>query len=107
MGNLGLMKMGIHTTTCIGDIVDCHHGFGDASAEEAKEPETELRSQTETGNFPEYHCVLVLSSYKSLNIPDVKWAIMSEVDEAKAIALDICISNRVRHLNETRSNTSG
>jgi hypothetical protein len=86
--------MKIHTMTCIGDIGEFHNGFGDADAEEAKGPETALRSQTEAGKFPEYYCVPILSPYKLLSTPDVKWVIMSTVDEAKALVPNICVSKR-------------
>jgi sigma-B regulation protein RsbU (phosphoserine phosphatase) len=48
-----------------------------------------LSGETGTQIFPDYRGVLVLSSYKPLNIyvdniSDVNWAIMSEIDEAEA-----------------------
>lgn len=45
-----------------------------------------LRGTTGTEIFPDYRGVPVLSSYKPLSIPDVKWVIMSEIDEAEALA---------------------
>ena len=43
-----------------------------------------LNGETGTQIFPDYRGVSVLSSYKPLNISDVNWAIMSEIDEAEA-----------------------
>jgi len=43
-----------------------------------------LSGETGTQIFPDYRGVSVLSSYKPLNISDVNWAIMSEIDEAEA-----------------------
>jgi serine phosphatase RsbU (regulator of sigma subunit)/anti-sigma regulatory factor (Ser/Thr protein kinase) len=43
-----------------------------------------INDETGTGIFPDYRDVSVLSSYKPLNIQDVHWAIMSEIDEAEA-----------------------
>ena len=48
--------------------------------------EAALRGETGTGIFPDYRGVPVFSSYKPLDIPDMKWAIMSEVDKAEALA---------------------
>ena len=36
--------------------------------------------------FPDYRGVSVLSAFKPLQIPDLKWVIMSEIDEAEAFA---------------------
>jgi serine phosphatase RsbU (regulator of sigma subunit)/anti-sigma regulatory factor (Ser/Thr protein kinase) len=46
--------------------------------------EAALKGETGTQIFPDYRGVSVLSSYKPLNISDVNWAIMSEIDEAEA-----------------------
>jgi sigma-B regulation protein RsbU (phosphoserine phosphatase) len=43
-----------------------------------------LRAETGTKIFPDYRGVSVLSSYKPLDIPNVNWVIMSEIDEAEA-----------------------
>jgi serine phosphatase RsbU (regulator of sigma subunit)/anti-sigma regulatory factor (Ser/Thr protein kinase) len=43
-----------------------------------------LSGETGAQIFPDYRGVSVLSSYKPLNISDVNWAIMSEIDEAEA-----------------------
>ena len=43
-----------------------------------------LSGETGTQIFHDYRGVSVLSSYKPLNISDVNWAIMSEIDEAEA-----------------------
>ena len=45
-----------------------------------------LRGETGTQAFPDYRGVSVLSSYRPLDIPDVHWVIMSEIDEAEAFA---------------------
>ena len=43
-----------------------------------------LQGETGTMIFPDYRGVSVLSSYKPLDIRDVNWVIMSEIDEAEA-----------------------
>jgi len=46
-----------------------------------------LDGQTGTGTiFPDYRGISVLSSYSPLDIQDVNWAIMSEMDESEAFA---------------------
>lgn len=45
-----------------------------------------LEGQTSTAIFPDYRGVPVLSSYKPLDIRDVNWVIMSEIDRAEAFA---------------------
>jgi anti-anti-sigma regulatory factor/HAMP domain-containing protein len=48
--------------------------------------EAALRGEAGTGRFPDYHGVMVFSSYMPLNIPGVHWVIMSEIDLAEAFA---------------------
>ena len=48
--------------------------------------EAALQGETGTQIFSDYRGVPVLSSYKPLNISDVNWAIMSEIDEAEAFS---------------------
>ena len=43
-----------------------------------------LAGATGTDTFADYRDVLVLSSYRPLDIADVNWVIMSEIDEAEA-----------------------
>jgi serine phosphatase RsbU (regulator of sigma subunit)/anti-sigma regulatory factor (Ser/Thr protein kinase) len=43
--------------------------------------------------FPDYRGVSVLSSYKPLEIPDVNWVIMSEIDEAEAFTYVYSLRN--------------
>ena len=45
-----------------------------------------LSGETNVKIFPDYRGVEVLSSYRPLNIPGVNWVIMSEIDEAEALA---------------------
>ncbi len=45
-----------------------------------------LAGETGAAIFPDYRGVPVLSAYKPLEITDLKWVIMSEVDEAEAFA---------------------
>ena len=45
-----------------------------------------LQGEVGTGTFVDYRGERVLSSYKPLAIPGVNWVIMSEVDEAEALA---------------------
>ncbi|MHC4310216.1 MAG: PAS domain S-box protein, partial [Planctomycetota bacterium] len=45
-----------------------------------------LAGEIGTDIFPDYRDVPVLSSYKPLDIEDLEWAIMSEIDEAEAFS---------------------
>ena len=46
--------------------------------------EAALKDSTDTKIFNDYRGVPVLSAYKPLDIPNVNWVIMSEIDEAEA-----------------------
>ena len=48
--------------------------------------EAALQGETGTAIFPDYREVPVLSSYKPLEIANVNWAIMSEMDEQEAFS---------------------
>jgi methyl-accepting chemotaxis protein len=50
--------------------------------------------ETGVGVFPDYRGVSVFSAYKPLEIPDVDWAIMSEIDRAEALAPVRSLRNR-------------
>ncbi len=54
----------------------------------AKTPSSEaaLRGEVNTQIFSDYRGVSVLSSYQPLNIKDVHWVIISEIDETEAFA---------------------
>lgn len=45
-----------------------------------------LNGESDEKIFNDYRSILVLSSYKPLNITDVNWAIMSEIDQDEAFA---------------------
>lgn len=45
-----------------------------------------LAGETNTEIFPDYRGVPVLSAFRLLDLPDMNWAIMSEIDEAEALA---------------------
>lgn len=45
-----------------------------------------LAGKTNTEIFPDYRGIRVLSAYRPLELPDLNWAIMSEIDEAEALA---------------------
>jgi anti-anti-sigma regulatory factor/HAMP domain-containing protein len=45
-----------------------------------------VSGQTGSGLFEDYRGVAVLSAYRPLDIPDVSWVIMSEIDRAEAMA---------------------
>ena len=45
-----------------------------------------LAGQTGTAIFPDYRGVSVLSAYRPLNIADLNWVIMSEIDAAEAFS---------------------
>jgi PAS domain S-box-containing protein len=46
--------------------------------------ESALRGEEGTGIFNDYRGIPVLSAYKPLDLADVRWGIMSEIDEAEA-----------------------
>lgn len=54
-----------------------------------------LNGQSGTLIFPDYRGFPVLSSYKPLDIPDVKWVIMSEIDKSEAFAPVVALRNSV------------
>ncbi len=54
-----------------------------------------LGGETGTGIFPDYRNISVLSSYKPLNIPEVNWVIMSEIDEEEAFSTINALRNQV------------
>ncbi len=45
-----------------------------------------LSGRTNTDVFPDYRGIPVFSSYRILDLPGVRWAIMSEIDEAESMA---------------------
>jgi methyl-accepting chemotaxis protein len=45
--------------------------------------------------FPDYRDIPVLSAYAPLAIEDVKWAIMSEIDETEALVAAIALRNKM------------
>jgi PAS domain S-box-containing protein len=45
-----------------------------------------LAGETNTEIFPDYRGVRVFSAYRPLELPNLKWVIMSEIDEAEAFA---------------------
>jgi PAS domain S-box-containing protein len=53
---------------------------------ETKGTKAALAGQTNTEIFPDYRGISVLSSYRMVTLPDVRWAIMSEIDEEEAMA---------------------
>jgi sigma-B regulation protein RsbU (phosphoserine phosphatase) len=55
--------------------------------------EAALNGESGTAIFPDYRDVRVLSAYKPLNIADVNWAIMSEIDEAEAFGPIFALRN--------------
>jgi PAS domain S-box-containing protein len=54
-----------------------------------------LAGETGTAIFPDYRNVPVLSAYKPLDIQDVDWVIMSEIDEAEAFGPITELRNRI------------
>jgi anti-anti-sigma regulatory factor/HAMP domain-containing protein len=53
-----------------------------------------IGGETGTGMFPDYRGVPVLSAYRPLDIADVSWGIMSEIDRAEALAPVRSLRNR-------------
>ncbi len=53
---------------------------------ETRGTQAALAGRTNTEVFPDYRGIPVLSSYRILNLPGVRWAIMSEIDVAEAMA---------------------
>lgn len=45
-----------------------------------------LAGETGTAAFRDYRGVTVFSSYRPLDLPDLEWVLMSEIDEAEALA---------------------
>jgi anti-anti-sigma regulatory factor/HAMP domain-containing protein len=54
-----------------------------------------LGGETGSSVFPDYRGIPVLSAYKPLQIPDVRWVIMSEIDQAEAFAPVYSLRNQV------------
>ena len=54
-----------------------------------------LQGETSIQIFQDYRGVPVLSAYKPLNIPDMNWVIMSEIDESEAFSHVYNLRNRV------------
>jgi anti-anti-sigma regulatory factor/HAMP domain-containing protein len=54
-----------------------------------------LKGQSGTLMFPDYRGIPALSSYKPLDIPDVKWVILSEIDKSEAFAPATALRNSV------------
>jgi PAS domain S-box-containing protein len=54
-----------------------------------------LSGRVNTEIFLDYRGVPVLSSYRPLNLPDVRWVIMSEIDEAEAFAAVEALKTRM------------
>ena len=54
-----------------------------------------ISGETNIEIFPDYRNVLVLSAYAPLDIKDVRWAIMSEIDEEEALRPVIELANSV------------
>ncbi len=54
-----------------------------------------LKGQSGTLVFPDYRGIPVLSSYEPLDIPDVNWVIMSEIDKSEALAPAVALRNSV------------
>lgn len=57
-----------------------------------------LSGDKSTEIFPDYRGVPVLSAYRPLDLPDLKWVIMSELDEAEALAPAYRLRNRMLQL---------
>ena len=53
---------------------------------ETKGTRAAIAGNTNVEIFPDYRDVPVLSAYSPVNIEDVEWAIMSEIDEAEALS---------------------
>jgi len=53
-----------------------------------------VAGETGIGTFPDYRGVVVFSAYRPLEVPDVHWVIMSEIDRAEALAPVRTLRNR-------------
>jgi methyl-accepting chemotaxis protein len=64
--------------------------------QEVRTEGTEAAQRGETGTriFVDYRGVSVLSAYRPLDIPDVDWVVMSEIDEAEAFRPAASLRNR-------------
>jgi anti-anti-sigma regulatory factor/type II secretory pathway pseudopilin PulG len=65
--------------------------------QEVRTPGTEAARAGETGTrrFPDYRDVPVLSAFRPLQIADVDWVIMSEIDVAEAFQPAVALRNRL------------
>ncbi|MDP1801590.1 MAG: SpoIIE family protein phosphatase [Bacteroidota bacterium] len=54
-----------------------------------------LKGVNDTKIFPDYRGVSVLSAYKPLNIPDMHWVLMSEIDEEEAFEQVTALRNNI------------
>ena len=88
-----IREMGVHPKT-IDRIKNLNSTIG---LQEVKTEGTEaaLRFETGTRIFPDYRGVSVLSSYRPLNILDMNWVIMSEIDESEAFYYVKTLRNRI------------
>ncbi len=62
---------------------------------ETKGTKAVLSGETGIDIFPDYRNVLVLSAYAPLDIEDVKWAIMSEIDKEEALKSVVELRNSI------------
>lgn len=53
-----------------------------------------VAGETGIDTFPDYRGVVVFSAYRPLEVPDVHWVIMSEIDRAEALAPVRTLRNR-------------
>jgi signal transduction histidine kinase len=58
-----------------------------------------LNGETGTDEIPDYRSVSVLSSYSSVEIPGLKWAILAEIDEKEAMIPIDSIRNNILYLS--------
>jgi anti-anti-sigma regulatory factor/HAMP domain-containing protein len=64
--------------------------------QEVRTEGTEAAQRGESGTriFPDYRGVSVLSAYRPLDIPDVDWVVMSDIDESEAFGPATSLRNR-------------
>jgi serine phosphatase RsbU (regulator of sigma subunit) len=82
------------TNKVIDQIKNYHSSIGLQTVKTTGTEEA-LKGVNDSKIFPDYRGVPVLSSYKPLNIPDMHWVLMSEIDEEEAFEQVTALRNNI------------
>ncbi len=82
------------TNKVIDQIKNYHSSIGLQTVKTTGTEEA-LKGVNDSKIFPDYRGVSVLSSYKPLNIPDMHWVLMSEIDEEEAFEQVTTLRNNI------------